>query len=564
MNDPHVTDSHSDVSETVSGINRRRALKVAGAAMVAGFSGITLSTPALARQNHSSTDAALLTTVYASDYGFDPLDSTQAILDALASGADRVVIDNVGSEWLVRPLVLTRDNVEIVLESGVTVRAKPGAFPNLGDKLLYLLGRSNVTISGYGATLAMNKAEYTSGQWRAAIVIASCQDITVEGVTITGAGGDGVYIGRATTNPANYPAHSSNITVRNVRCYNNARNGMSVISVDGLLVEKCAFVNTSGQNPQAGLDFEPNSADERLTNIIIRDCVMENNVNYGVVLGLQTGMSGAPTPLSILLDRIRVGSQVNDQPSFLHYGPATGHPGGSVEVRDSFIQTSPYSTSLAAYQKDAAAASLTFTRTAVLNWGNQDGLYEPITLLGIAEEDYGGVTWTDCSLITNQPGPFLAVHKENAAGAGVRALHGNITVVNPNGATMSLGVDPTDVTLAVRALTSVPATTVGITAVDTTVNAGDLITLTFSRTSADLVAPLAVRYSLSGTAVERVDIDGITGMVIIPPGATTVQSTILARPQSGISGTRTATFTLTPTLGYSIGSASGVTVTITL
>ena len=49
------------------------------------------------------------TSVKASQFGFDPVDSTAALQAAFDSDADTVVVDNTGADWIARPLFVRRD-----------------------------------------------------------------------------------------------------------------------------------------------------------------------------------------------------------------------------------------------------------------------------------------------------------------------------------------------------------------------------------------------------------------------------------------------------------------------
>jgi hypothetical protein len=542
-------------------------MRLAAAAAIGVGGGRLLSGgPAAAREVGRDSSLLTGTVVYASNFGFDPSDSTDALQQALDSSADTVVVDDVGAEWLTRPLNINRDDICVVVMPGVTVRAKPRGYPNGGDCLLRMAGRSGVSLIGYGATVAMNKQEYIDlndgSQWRHALNITSCAGVRVEGLRITGAGGDGIYLGRV--QDAAYATCSSDAAIVNVQCDDNYRNGLSIISVDGLLVEGSYFIENVGHNPQAGIDFEPNLSDEQLTNIVVRDCTLEDNYNYALVVS--TGhLAGATTPVSILFDRIRIGAQQTRTPSFLYGPPPADDPGGSIEVRDSLIQNAPYSGNLSAWSKNASGASLTFTRLVSIDWGNTFDTYEPWSLLGLTVADFGGITWNDCLLVTDQQTPFLAVQKERAENPGVRALHGNVTVVDPYGVTMDLGVNPTDVTLEVRALTEAPATTVTVQAFRSSVVRGAPATFCLTRTSPDLAAPLAVRYGLSGTARNRFDIDGSAGVVVIPPGAASARIELPTRrlPVDQQDGDKAVTVTLMPMESYALGPQTGATVTIT-
>ena len=71
----------------------------------------------------------------AASWGFDPADSTHAIQSAIASGASKFVIPNMGQPWIVRPIQLASDQ-EIYFEPGVVLLAKEGEFHDPADCLI--------------------------------------------------------------------------------------------------------------------------------------------------------------------------------------------------------------------------------------------------------------------------------------------------------------------------------------------------------------------------------------------------------------------------------------------
>jgi hypothetical protein len=89
-------------------------------------------------------------------------------------------------------------------------------------------------------------------------------------------GGDGIYLGVATRG-----VPCRDVVIRRVECVANNRQGISVISVDGLLIEDCVLRDTFGTAPQSGIDFEPNGADEQISNVVMRRVTSENNAGDG-------------------------------------------------------------------------------------------------------------------------------------------------------------------------------------------------------------------------------------------------------------------------------------------
>ena len=120
----------------------------------------------------------------------------------------------------------------------------------------------NITLTGYGARLCMNKADYQSdayeaAEWRMCLDFMGCSKICIEGLSLEDSGGDGIYLGATKEQP-----WCADVTIRNVVCSNHHRQGISVISAVNLLIENCTLTGTSGTAPQAGIDLEPNGENE--------------------------------------------------------------------------------------------------------------------------------------------------------------------------------------------------------------------------------------------------------------------------------------------------------------
>lgn len=236
-----------------------------------------------------------------SDFGFDPDDSTEIVQRALDSCNGRLVFDRQPGPWVVRPLFI-RSNTEVVFEEGVEIVAKEDAFHGLRDALVTLHGVTNVTLRGLGrgATLRMRIKDYqgpaySHGEWRHAVNLLSASGITIENLTLADSGGDGIYIG---ANPSVNPCR--NVVIRDCICDNNNRQGVSVISVDGLLIERTAMRNTRGTAPRSGIDFEPNAPCQLLKNIVVRDCLTEANDGCGYELyAAQLGADSEPVDITL-------------------------------------------------------------------------------------------------------------------------------------------------------------------------------------------------------------------------------------------------------------------------
>src|SRR5690606_29588040 len=92
-----------------------------------------------------------------------------------------------------------------------------------------------------------------------------------------------------------------NITIRDVVCDRNYRQGISVITAENLLIENCTLKNTAGTAPAAGIDFEPNPPRERLGNCVMRNCTIENNQGYAVHIYARP-LNGTSEPVSLRIE----------------------------------------------------------------------------------------------------------------------------------------------------------------------------------------------------------------------------------------------------------------------
>jgi len=255
------------------------AVAILGASATCGTVG-TLA--AVANETEKTARAAVPERVVASAFGFDAADSTAFLQAAIDSGARTVVVDKQATPWTVTPLTL-RSDLELVLEEGVEIVAKAGAFLPKGDSLMRAANVENLTIrgEGTGATLRMRKPEYweapyEKSEWRHGLSILSSKNVKIENLRIAETGGDGIYLGVATRG-----VPCRDVVIRRVDCVANNRQGISVISVDGLLIEDCVLRDTFGTAPQSGIDFEPNREDEQISNVVMRRVLTENNAGDG-------------------------------------------------------------------------------------------------------------------------------------------------------------------------------------------------------------------------------------------------------------------------------------------
>ena len=374
-------------------------------------------------------------------WGFNKDDSTDALQGAINSGASKVIVPYMGSEWIVRPIKLA-SNQEVVFEPGVVVAAKKGEFKGKGDCLFTALGKDNITLQGYGAVLRMRKSDYmgsgyVKAQWRHVISLRSCSNVKVSGLTLRDSGGDGIYLGvkRGSVLPC------KDVLIDNCIFDNNYRQGISLISGENIRISNCTLRNTHGSPPGAGIDLEPNSAKDRLVNVVISKCVLENNAGPGLAVSLRH-LSSESNDVSILF----VGCYVKGCSTGLQIGAIKDNvPKGLIEFRDCTVQGTD-SAGLFIGNKSANILHLRFRNC---KWGDvaKKGMYPrvptavPIFFI-LKEPNYpqtfGGVEFVNCYVYDRNRRPFLAV-TDDIRRSPVRDVKGQIYVHNPHGVTMNWG-----------------------------------------------------------------------------------------------------------------------------
>jgi hypothetical protein len=419
------------------------------------------------QQAAEETVAGKRTTANAAWWGFNREDSTEALQAAINSGAKTLIVPFMGDPWIVRPLQL-RSQQEIILEAGVLILAKRGEFQGGGDSLFSAVGQSNLVIRGYGATLRMHKRDYqnppyTKAEWRMGFALRGCRHVLIEGLRVESTGGDGFYV-----DGGGDSRWSEDITLRNCTAYDNHRQGLSVVSVVNLLVENCLFANTWGTAPEAGIDLEPDTENQRLVNCVIRNCTFENNNGNEILVYLKpqtTNSEAVSVRFEHCLARMTEARLKPPEP-----GPAAGLNGVAGiavgEIKDNgpkglieFIDCVTENTGkegARVYDKSVTSARVRFVDCSFRNpWTSpapgDGGPRVPIILhLRHPEstERLGGIDFQDCYVYDTAARPAVRL-EEDKGDFGLRDVHGQILVTGPGVPSLKLGMKLQDVDLRV-------------------------------------------------------------------------------------------------------------------
>jgi FG-GAP-like repeat len=417
-----------------------------------------------------------MTTVYADAYGFNAIDATAALQAAIDSGADKVIVRNQGTPWLISRTIKLKSNQEIDFEPDVVVRAKSGSFLKNDLPLFQALGISNIKLVGQGvgvnqATLAMNKNEFsvTNNSYGHIIGIQGTDNYTISGLTLTGAGGDGIIVDSYSygqpipvPNTLNY---SDRGLIDNVTAIDNRRNGLSVISAQNLTIQNSKFINSSDENPATGIDFEPDFSYHRLSNINVSNVDISGNQGYGLAVILNA-LDNNSTPISINVNGatidgneatgIKIGSYSTT--AYPNGNDPNSTPNGVVNISNVTISNTKeifsfYNEPNAAISIEALSGDLNdpnnvkinFSNIAISNSGfnaaNPQLSANPILIRGFGGGDnrkqIGNVSFDNVIVADNFNRSIIGIQSNRSDGA-INNITGNIRGINPNGVTTSI------------------------------------------------------------------------------------------------------------------------------
>ena len=360
-------------------------------------------------------------TVNAADFGYSPMDSTKFLQAAIDSGARTVRLDASRGDWCIQTVHL-RSDLELVIGEGACVRAVPGAFRSSGAMMFQAKGVTNVTVRGEaGASLSMCKPDYLDdtrykwSEWRHLFGLYDSQNVTVENLSLSASGGDGVYVARC-----------KDVRLENLLCADHDRQGVSVIGAENMLIRKCRFCCTSGTPPSCGIDFEPNASTECFVSNVIEDCEFDGNASSGATFHIPH-LSAKSRPLSVSFRRCRFRGNMNYGMRFFVTWFAEKSVRGRVDVEDCiFSGNFRGGLSFASMPPDALAVSY---RNCIID--NRGSVQPPIVFdNGSTEFNFGGVSFENVRVYADTTN---AIAFYGMTGVGVANVAGRVDVFTPDG-----------------------------------------------------------------------------------------------------------------------------------
>jgi hypothetical protein len=170
--------------------------------------------------------------------------------------------------------------------------------------------------------------------------------------------------------------------------------------VDGLLIEASSFRYTWGTPPSAGIDFEPDAANQRLKDIIVRNCDFADNYGEAIEVFLPH-LTRSSEPVSITFEDCRVSSRLGAGirvSKIMDEGPQ-----GSVTFRNCVVEnTEAYG--IKVQDKSADGARVVFENCRLKNVGINRSfadVWTPLLLRMRAGEKvkrFGGIEFNNCTI----------------------------------------------------------------------------------------------------------------------------------------------------------------------
>jgi parallel beta-helix repeat protein len=308
------------------------------------------------------------------------------------------------------------------MASGAVLQAITNDFD--GYSILTAGSVDNVTITGGTITGDRSTHTGTTGEYGMGLYIGNSSNITVAGLLVNECWGDGIYVEN----------RSSNITVTNCVSDHNRRQGLSIVSVDGMTVTGSTFKNTQGTPPELGIDVE-NNRGLIVNNLRVSGCTILNNAGGGVTFGFRDDFV-APTAITntVFDSNTVISNGTNPYNSSVMAGIFVGHNNGSVTISNNNVSNSlGQGINISDRAQDTIVTGNTVTGTRI-NAGapvNQTGggiyVYNAPgtrvtgnTVTGNATALPGGNT----GIWLMKPDPTVIISGNNVAGNGHSSLQG--------------------------------------------------------------------------------------------------------------------------------------------
>lgn len=264
--------------------------------------------------------------------------------------------------------------------SNITIEFDPGSSikPLAHNRTIYQIFRvwnkTNVTFlyPNIDGNKAQNSA--TTGESGMGIDIRGGSNVTVINAITNNCWGDGIYICYAIE--SGVYVHPKNVYILNHKADGCRRQGISVISADGLVIENPVWSNIAGTSPEAGIDIEPNDNNSELKGIrVINPKTYNCTKGVYIYLGAFAGAVAKTVDIEII-DHSDDGSTVACMVDGLDTSSGTYKVDGAVKIVDP-VWVNSDKAALSSNNWDALGPSIQIVRPVVVD-NNRDGETTPI------------------------------------------------------------------------------------------------------------------------------------------------------------------------------------------
>lgn len=131
----------------------------------------------------------------------------------------------------------------------------------------------NVVITGGNIIGDVDEHTGTTGEYGFGIMVDASKDVTIDDIRISKCWGDCIDLRSPSSWVSPPKSENQNIKILNCVLSDSRRQGISVESGIGVIIENCTITGIRGTNPQSGIDIESNG-EEITENIVISNCTI--------------------------------------------------------------------------------------------------------------------------------------------------------------------------------------------------------------------------------------------------------------------------------------------------
>lgn len=223
--------------------------------------------------------------VEAADFGWNARNATACLQAAIDSGATTVHVRPQDGPWYIDS-IRVRSNQRIVFHRGVKVLMDKSSPKRDQDYLFRVEKCENVILEGEGTGLDdsylggyanyAERRQFCRDYGKSVVCLMNSRNVLIRNLRLAESAEDGIFFGgHGMPNRATW--------VDDVVIDSHFRQAMSICNADGVYCRKVQFLNTRGNAPSAGIDFEPPLECEPDANVYLFDCTFENN-NGGALM----------------------------------------------------------------------------------------------------------------------------------------------------------------------------------------------------------------------------------------------------------------------------------------